>query len=90
MVRWHGLKKAFLLVTGNEAIEKKMRAAHIRDWSEAVKKGVISADEGNKIKAAHEAVAKVIDVDDFAPEALSPIYQKRPEHKQTTPDRAAS
>jgi acyl-CoA dehydrogenase len=26
--------------------------------------------------AAHEAVAKVIEVDDFAPEALSPIYKK--------------
>jgi acyl-CoA dehydrogenase len=84
------LERAFLLVTGNEAIEKKMRAAHIRNWSDAVKKGVITADEGNKIKAAHEAVAQVIDVDDFAPEVLSPIYQRRPEPKQTTPDRAAS
>lgn len=84
------LEKAFLLVTANEAIEKKMRAAHLRDWSEAVKKGVITAEEGNQIKAAHDAVAQVIDVDDFAPEALSPIYKKRPEHKQTTPDRAAS
>jgi acyl-CoA dehydrogenase len=84
------LEKAFLLVTANEAIEKKMRTAHVRDWSEAVKKGVITADEGTKIKAAHEAVSRVIDVDDFAPEALSPIYQKRPQPQQTTPDRAAS
>ena len=28
------------------------------------------------VAAAHEAVAKVIEVDDFAPEALSPIYRK--------------
>lgn len=84
------LERAFLLVTANEAIEKKMRAAHVRDWSEAVKKGVITAEEGTRIKAAHDAVAQVIEVDDFAPEALSPIYKKRPEHKQTTPDRAAS
>jgi hypothetical protein len=28
------------------------------------------------LAAAHEAVAKVIEVDDFAPEALSPIYKK--------------
>ncbi|HAP47091.1 MAG TPA: acyl-CoA dehydrogenase, partial [Afipia sp.] len=84
------LERAFLLVTANEPIEKKMHAAKIRDWSEAVKKGVITADEGAKLKAAHDAVALVIEVDDFAPEALSPIYHKRTEAKQTTPDRAAS
>jgi acyl-CoA dehydrogenase len=84
------LERAFLLVTANEPIEKKMHAAKIRDWSDAVKKGVITAEEGEKIKAAHDAVALVIEVDDFAPEALSPIYHKRTEAKQTTPDRAAS
>ncbi len=84
------LEKAFLLVTANEVTEKKMHAAKIRDWSEAVKKGVITAEEGEKLKAAHDAVALVIEVDDFAPEALSPIYHKRSETKQTTPDRAAS
>ena len=30
----------------------------------------------DKLAAAQEAVAKVIEVDDFAPEALSPIYKK--------------
>lgn len=84
------LERAFLLVTANEPIENKMRAARVRDWSEAVKKGVITADEGAKLKAAHDAVALVIEVDDFTPEALSPIYKKRPDLKQTSPDRAAS
>jgi acyl-CoA dehydrogenase len=89
------LERAFLLVTANAAIEKKMHSARIRDWREAVKKGVITAEEGERIKAAHEAVALVIEVDDFAPEALSPIYRKRPDIKQpdvkqTSPDRAAS
>ena len=79
-----------MLVTANEAIEKKMHTAKIRDWSEAVKKGAITADEGAKLKAAHDAVALVIAVDDFAPEALSPIYKERPDLKQTSPDRAAS
>ncbi|MDZ4367771.1 MAG: acyl-CoA dehydrogenase domain-containing protein, partial [Afipia sp.] len=75
------------------AIEKKMHAAKIRDWGEAVKKGVITADEGAKLKAADDAVALVIEVDDFPPEALSPIYKKRQDQsdiKQTSPDRAAS
>ncbi|HEY0234939.1 MAG TPA: acyl-CoA dehydrogenase domain-containing protein, partial [Afipia sp.] len=80
------LERAFLLVTANAPIEKKMRAAHIRDWDEAVKRGIITADEGNAMKAAHEAVRLVVEVDDFAPEALSPIYKK----KQSSPERAAS
>jgi acyl-CoA dehydrogenase len=37
---------------------------------------VITQSEGEKLAAAHEAAAKVIEVDDFAPEALSPIYKK--------------
>jgi acyl-CoA dehydrogenase len=53
-----------------------MRAAHLHDWQEAVKRGVITQAEGEQINAAHDAVAKVIEVDDFAPEALSPIYKK--------------
>ncbi|MBX9711051.1 MAG: acyl-CoA dehydrogenase [Xanthobacteraceae bacterium] len=80
------LERAFLLVTANAAVEKKMRAAHIRDWNEAVKRGVITADEGNAVKTAQEAVTQVIEVDDFAPQALSPIYKA----KQSSPERAAS
>ena len=72
------LEKAFLLVTGAEDIAKRMRAAHIHDAKEAVSKGVITQAEGDQLAAAHEAVAKVIEVDDFAPEALSPIYKKPP------------
>jgi acyl-CoA dehydrogenase len=53
-----------------------MHAARIHDWKEAVKRGVITQAEGNQVAAAREAVAKVIEVDDFAPEALSPIYRK--------------
>jgi acyl-CoA dehydrogenase len=70
------LEKAFLLVAGSEDIARRMRAAHIHDWQEAVKKGVITQAEGEQLAAAHEAVSKVIEVDDFAPEALSPIYKK--------------
>ena len=76
------LEKAFLLVTAAEDITKRMHAAHIRDWREAVKKGVIAQAEGDRLEAAHDAVAKVIEVDDFAPEALSPIYKKPAEVHQ--------
>jgi acyl-CoA dehydrogenase len=70
------LEKAFLLVAATEDIAKRMHAAHLHDSREAVKKGVITQAEGDQLAAAHEAVAKVIEVDDFAPEALSPIYKK--------------
>jgi len=76
------LEKAFLLVTGTEDVAKKLHAARIHDWKEAVKKGVITQSEGEKLAAAHEAVARVIEVDDFAPEALSPIYNKPTEVHQ--------
>ena len=70
------LEKAFLLVTAAEDILKKLHAARLHDWKEAVQKGVITRSEGEKLAAAHDAVAKVIEVDDFAPETLSPIYRK--------------
>jgi acyl-CoA dehydrogenase len=70
------LEKAFLLVTAAEDVSKKMHAARLHDWKEAVQKGVITQPEGEKLAAADEAVSKVIEVDDFAPEALSPIYRK--------------
>jgi acyl-CoA dehydrogenase len=76
------LEKAFLLVTSAEDIAKKMRAAHLHDWKQAVKQGVITQSEGDQLAAAHDAVSKVIEVDDFAPEVLSPIYKKPAEVHQ--------
>jgi acyl-CoA dehydrogenase len=70
------LEKAFRLVTGAEDIAKEMRAARLHDPKEAVQKGVITQSEADKLAAARDATAKVIEVDDFAPEALSPIYKK--------------
>ncbi|MGF6306431.1 acyl-CoA dehydrogenase [Bradyrhizobium sp. i1.8.4] len=70
------LEKAFRLVAEAEDAAKQLRAARLHDWKDAVKKGVITQADGEKLAAAHEAVAKVIEVDDFAPEALSPIYKK--------------
>ena len=70
------LEKAFALVTAADSIDRHMRAARIKDWREAVKRGVISASDGEKMRLAEEAVAKVVEVDDFAPEQLSTVGQK--------------
>jgi acyl-CoA dehydrogenase len=70
------LERAFKLVASTDAIARRLRAAHVSDWKEAVAKGIITQAEGEQLAAAREAVTKVIEVDDFAPEALSPIYKK--------------
>jgi acyl-CoA dehydrogenase len=70
------LENAFRLYVASEDVRKRLHAARIHDWQEGVKKGVITQAEGEKLAAAHDAVMKVIEVDDFAPEALSPIYKK--------------
>jgi acyl-CoA dehydrogenase len=70
------LEKAFALVTAADSIDRRMRAARLKDWREAVKRGVITSSEGERIRAAEEAVAKVVEVDDFAPEQLSTVNVK--------------
>src|SRR4030081_1728227 len=45
------LERAFLLVTGAEDIAKRMRAARIHDRQEAVKNGVITQAEGDRLAA---------------------------------------
>ncbi|GAB1716905.1 MAG: acyl-CoA dehydrogenase-like protein [Nitrobacter sp.] len=67
------LEKAFLLVTAAEDVFKRMHAARLHDADAAIKQGVITQVEAEQYKAAHEAVLRVIEVDDFAPEALSPF-----------------
>jgi acyl-CoA dehydrogenase len=70
------LEKAFVLVAATEEIASRMHAARLHDVADGVKKGVITQSEADRLAAAHEVVAKVIEVDDFAPETLSPIYRK--------------
>ncbi|WP_438277321.1 acyl-CoA dehydrogenase [Nitrobacter sp.] len=67
------LEKAFLLVTAAEDVFKRMRAARLHDTDAAIKHGVITQVEAEKYNTAQEAVLRVIEVDDFAPEALSPF-----------------
>ncbi len=87
------LEKAFALVTANEDIAKKMRTARLHDWREALKNAVITQAEADRLAAAHDAVAQVIEVDDFAPEDLSPGSAKLHDHRkypQEVNTRAAS
>ena len=68
------LERAFRLVIECDPIRKKLRQAEIRDWHVAHKRGLITDAEAAQLEAMRDAVAKVIEVDDFAPEELSPAH----------------
>ena len=70
------LERAFALVIENEPIAKKLRDAHLHDWRVARQAGLITGVEAERMGAQEEAVAKVVAVDDFPAEALSPIARK--------------
>lgn len=65
------LERAFAMTVGVQQIRDRMRAARVRDVDQARQQGTIDAGETAKLKAAAEAVAAAIAVDDFAPEELT-------------------
>jgi acyl-CoA dehydrogenase len=66
------LDAAFALLADTQAVAIRMRKAGIDDSQEAQKRGIITAEEARQLVLAAEAAAKVVEVDDFAPEDLSP------------------
>ena len=69
------LEKAFRLIVAAEDIAKRLRAARVRKAADGVRQGVITQADADRLAAAQAAAAQVIEVDDFAPDALSPIYK---------------
>jgi acyl-CoA dehydrogenase len=65
------LEHAFAMVVAVQPIRDRMHAAHVRDIDQAAKQGTITADEAARFKAAAEAVAAAVAVNDFAPEELT-------------------
>jgi acyl-CoA dehydrogenase len=65
------LERAFAMTVAVQPIRDRMRAVHIRDVDQALAQRTISADEAAKLKAAADAVAAAIAVNDFAPEELT-------------------
>jgi len=64
------VERAFAMTVDVQPIRDRMHAARVRDIEQAVKQGTITTDEATKLKAAAEAVAAAIAVNDFAPEEL--------------------
>src|SRR5579863_3226177 len=72
--RDHGLallERAFAMTVAVQPIRDRMHAARVRDIDQAVSQRTITADEAAQLKAAAEAVAAAVAVDDFAPEELA-------------------
>ncbi len=67
------LEEAFRLVVANAPIEKKLREAKLRDPVEARGSGVISDDELARLREADAATARVVAVDAFPMEDVSPL-----------------
>ena len=70
------LERAFALTVAVQPLRDRMRAAHLRDIEEAQRQGLINDAEAAQLRAAAEAVAAAVAVDDFAPEELSPRLAK--------------
>ena len=66
------VERAFRLVTAAKPLYDKMHKAHLHDWHDALKAGVIGPDEAQAFEAIDKAVGDAVAVDDFAPEYLSP------------------
>ena len=75
------LEKTFDQVVATEPLRKLMREAKAGDLEEALGRGVISEAEADRLRAAAAAVARVVAVDDFAPEELSPHARRKPEQE---------
>ena len=65
------LERAFALVVAAAPLRDRLHRAHIRDIGQARAQNVINEAEAEQLRAAADAVAAAIAVDDFAPEALA-------------------
>ncbi|MFY2952308.1 acyl-CoA dehydrogenase [Achromobacter ruhlandii] len=66
------LTRAFALVDAVQPIRDRLRQSGVRDWREAHRHGAITATQAAQLEEAEAIVSRVLQVDDFAPEELSP------------------
>lgn len=65
------LEQAFDRVVKAQPLMDSVRQSGVRDWRVAHEKGAITDSQAQVLKEAEQAVARVIQVDDFAPDAFS-------------------
>jgi acyl-CoA dehydrogenase len=79
------LERAFALTVAVQPIRDRMHTARVRDADQALKQRTITAAEAAQLKAAADAVAAAIAVDDFAPEELASRGAFNKEHVSSQP-----
>jgi len=83
------LTRAFSLADAVQPIRDRLRQSNVRDWREAHRRGAITDAQAAQLEAAEATVLKVLQVDDFAPEALTPQGEGAPvrvqEQEQSEP-----
>ncbi len=65
------LENAFKLTLAAAALRDRMNKAHVRDIDQAFTQGLLNESEVAQLKAAAEAVAATVAVDDFAADELT-------------------
>ena len=65
------LERAFALAVAAQPLRDRLHRAHITGSGEARRQGLINDAEAAQLRAAADAVAAAVAVDDFAPEELS-------------------
>ena len=65
------LTRAFALAEAVQ-LRDRLRQSGLRDWREAHRQGAITDAQAAQLEAAEASAAEVLQVDDFAPEELSP------------------
>jgi len=65
------LERAFALVVAAQPLRERLHKAHVRDIDQARAQSLITEAEAEQLRAAADAVAAAIAVDDFAPEELA-------------------
>lgn len=71
------LERAFLVAQEAAPLRRKMREAKIDDIEVAVMRGVLSAEEKDRLLNAKALLEQVISVDDFSPAELSSLAKPR-------------
>jgi acyl-CoA dehydrogenase len=72
------LTRAFAVVDAVQPIRDRLRQSGVRDWREAHRHGAITATQAAQLEEAEAIVSRVLRVDDFAPEELTPGQEPSP------------
>src|SRR5262249_918897 len=65
------LERAFELTVAAQPLQQCLHQAHVRDVEEARERHLINDVEATQLRAAAEAVAAAVAVDDFSPQELT-------------------